>query len=41
MNAGLRIAGAVDDTADPRMHDGPGTHRAGFQRDEQLAPGRR
>src|SRR6185369_3578377 len=35
----LRIAGAIDDPADPGMHDGAGAHGAGLQRHEQFATG--
>ena len=37
MYPGLGVARTIDDARDPRMEDGPGAHRTGFQGDEQLA----
>jgi hypothetical protein len=37
--AGLRVARAVDHTADASIHQGPGAHRAGLERDDERGAG--
>jgi hypothetical protein len=39
MHAGLRIARSVHQAGKTCLQNGTGTHRTGFERDEQFAPG--